>query len=570
MKFAAGLIKIFSGILSAFVFGAFLYYTYQYQITKDADNLFTANLALAVFLISSVTFALLFVLFDVYQNKNTESELAKLLKGADLTKNSENSNITDLLVKIASFNNQTNQLLDHRLTEINTGLSSLNNSSEVNSTNFQSSLEQLTAICGEISQYVDNIKNENTKENQRNAGHNGNFDVLVATVSRLSSDLNDLNGRLLDVVNQISKNVTTSIQSHTDIDNEIKDLLKEILMAKNGETTASALPVSEPAADVAAVEYEDKDEPAPQSVADFYKERFKDIKENQEEQTEAAPEEVTEDTEILQGNEQRIDNLLNTPEQTETFAPQPLDLTEPQEDAQAEKQAADETTEIEEKEPWNAPLDKEISAAEQEYMPQPAEDNDSASEQNSFAEPIVNNFDNADEPVFSNTPVTDETIDTPLDFDVNTDISDSFELPTESETPASSAQPNYFAESKTEPYFEQPVAAVASEPAPASDFSLAASDPFNPSPEHFEDLKQAAQTSDADSVSLDLQDEKPVSMDLPNEESNVKLDDIFNDDFANEMANLDILKDDNNNKNTGEISVEDLLADDNDPYNPNK
>lgn len=83
-------------------------------------------------------------------------------------------------------------------------------------------------------------------------------------------------------------------------------------------------------------------------------------------------------------------------------------------------------------------------------------------------------------------------------------------------------------------------------------------------------MKQAVQTSGADSVSLDLQDEEPVSMDLPNEESNVKLDDIFNDDFANEMANLDILKDDNNNKNTGEISVEDLLADDNDPYNPNK
>ena len=78
------------------------------------------------------------------------------------------------------------------------------------------------------------------------------------------------------------------------------------------------------------------------------------------------------------------------------------------------------------------------------------------------------------------------------------------------------------------------------------------------------------QTSGAAPVSLDLQDEEPVSLDLPNEESNVKLDDIFNDDFASEMADLDILKDDTNNQNTGEISVEDLLADDKDPYNPNK
>lgn len=568
MKFAAGLIKIFSGMLSAFVFGAFLYYTYQYQITKEADNLFTANLALVVFLISSVTFALLFVLFDVYQNKNTESDLVKLLKGTDLTKNSENSNITDLLVKIASFNNQTNQLLDHRLNEINTGLSSLNNSSEVNSTNFQSSLEQLTTICGEISQYVDNIKTENAKENQRNAGHSGNFDVLVATVSRLSSDLNDLNGRLLDVVNQISKNVTASIQSHTDIDNEIKNLLKELLMAKNGETPAPVLPVSEPVADVATVADEEENEPAPQSVADFYEERFKDIKENQEEQAEAAPVEVTEDTEVLQGNEQRIDNLLNTPEQTETFAPQSLDLTKPQEDVIVEKQAAEETAEQEAKEPWTEPLSAEINDAEQEYMPQTAEEATPAPAQSALSEPTANNFDNAAEPVFSNTPITDETIDTPLDFDVNTDISDSFELPTEAETSDLSAPLDYFAESKTEPYFEQPAESAVSEPAPASDFSLAASDPFNPSPEHFEDMKQAATTNDTAPISLDLQDEEPVSLDLPNEESNVKLDDIFNDDFANEMANLDILKD--NNKNAGEISVEDLLADDNDPYNPNK
>ena len=48
MKFAAGLIKIFSGILSAVVFGAFLYYTYQYQITQEHTDLFIADITLAV------------------------------------------------------------------------------------------------------------------------------------------------------------------------------------------------------------------------------------------------------------------------------------------------------------------------------------------------------------------------------------------------------------------------------------------------------------------------------------------------------------------------------------------
>ena len=279
MKFAAGLIKIFSGVLSAFVFGAFLYYTYQYQTTKDADNLFTANIALVVFLISSVTFALLFIVFDIYQNKNNESDLVKLLKGTDLNRNTENSNITDLLVKIASFNNQTNQLLDGHFKELTTGINNLNNKSDLNGTNFQNTLQQLTAICGEISQYVDNIKTENAKENQRNAGQSGSFDVLVATVSRLSSDLNDLNGRMLDVVNQISKNVTTSIQSHTYIDNEIKELLQKILLAKNNVNTSEIIsesPVSTPALTPATTKnIEDEIGEAPQSVADFYEEHLK-------------------------------------------------------------------------------------------------------------------------------------------------------------------------------------------------------------------------------------------------------------------------------------------------------
>ena len=103
-----------------------------------------------------------------------------------------------------------------------------------------------------------------------------------------------------------------------------------------------------------------------------------------------------------------------------------------------------------------------------------------------------------------------------------------------------------------------------------SSFSLEATDPFNPSPKHFEDLAGKQPLADEKPISLDLEDEEPVSLDLPNEESNVKLDDIFNDNFASEMADLDILKDNGNNQNEDKISVEDLLADDNDPYNPNK
>ncbi len=566
MKFAAGLIKIFSGMLSAVVFGAFLYYTYQYQITQEHTDLFIADIALAVFLISAVTFALLFILFDVYQNKNTESNLVKLLKGTDFGKNNENSNITDLLVKIASLNNQTNQLLDSRLNEINTGLNSLNNSSEVNNTNLQSSLEQLATICGEISKYVDNIKTEKSKDRQFAVSNSGNFDLLIATVSALSTDFKDMNGHLIDAVNRINHYIKSSIKDHTNIDNDIKDLLKEILSEKNSNNTNRNLPVVEPeqpTMDIAAAAKEGTNEPAPQSIADFYEERFKEINEDQAERNENAPAEVTEDSEVLQENEQRIDSLLSTPEQAETFAPQPQDFTVSQEDMQVEKQADAETATAEEKEPWNTALGEEISTAEQEYLPQ----QNTTAEEPVVEEPVIAETV-ADEPVVEE-PVIAETVETPVDFDVNTAVSDSFEAPAEVESPNISESVTTIDEPHVEPYFEQPVETTISEPASVDDFSLAASDPFNPSPEHFADLKQA-NTDNTASTSFDLQDEEPVSIDLPNEESNVKLDDIFNDDFASEIADLDILKDDANNQNAGEISVEDLLADDKDPYNPNK
>lgn len=561
MKFAAALIKIFSGTLSAIVFGAFLYYTYQYQISKDTEYLFTANMALIVFLISSVCFALLFVLFDVYQSKNTESDLVKLLKSSDLNGNSEKTNIADLLVKIASSSNMTNQILDGHFKELNNGLNTLNNSSEINGTNFQATLDQLTVICGEISQYVDSIKNENVKENQRAAGHSGNFDVLVTTVSRLSSDLNNLNGRLLDVVNQISKNVTASIQSHTDIDNEIKELLQKILLAKNGENPDIKSNMLQSPDNNPQPAEDETNESEPQSVADFYEQHFKDIQENEEEKNEAAPAEISADADVLNENENRIDELLTTPVSDEVITPQSLDLTEHQSEIFTEDKIADDAALQEAQNPWEQPMAEEIHDAEQEY---------SQSSENTEL-PILTADDTdimQDNPETTIDSTTNSETSAKLTENQNTDsvssLTENSELPAEIESSplieeqnktASGLELASYEKPVNEPYFEQTPVKNST-----NDFSLEASDPFNPSPEHYADISLTPQTAD----------EEPVSLDAPNKDSNVKLDDIFNDNFAMEMADLDILKDDNNNKNTGEISVEDLLADDKDPYNPNK
>ena len=561
MKFAAALIKIFSGTLSAIVFGAFLYYTYQYQISKDTEYLFTANMALIVFLISSVCFALLFVLFDVYQSKNTESDLIKLLKSSDLNGNSEKTNIADLLVKIASSSNMTNQILDGHFKELNNGLNTLNNSSEINGTNFQATLDQLTVICGEISQYVDSIKNENVKENQHAAGHSGNFDVLVTTVSRLSSDLNNLNGRLLDVVNQISKNVTASIQSHTDIDNEIKELLQKILLAKNGENPDIKSNMLQSPDNNPQPAEDETTESEPQSVADFYEQHFKDIQENEEEKSEAAPAEISADADVLNENENRIDELLTTPVSDEVITPQSLDLTEHQSEIFTEDKIADDAALQEAQNPWEQPMADEIHDAEQEY---------SQSSENTEL-PILTADDTDimhDNPETTIDSTTNSETSAKLTENQNTDVASSLtensELPAEIESSplieeqnktASGLELASYEKPVNEPYFEQTPVKNST-----NDFSLEASDPFNPSPEHYADISLTPQTAD----------EEPVSLDAPNKDSNVKLDDIFNDNFAMEMADLDILKDDNNNQNTGEISVEDLLADDKDPYNPNK
>lgn len=561
MKFAAALIKIFSGTLSAIVFGAFLYYTYQYQISKDTEYLFTANMALIVFLISSVCFALLFVLFDVYQSKNTESDLVKLLKSSDLNGNSEKTNIADLLVKIASSSNMTNQILDGHFKELNNGLNTLNNSSEINGTNFQATLDQLTVICGEISQYVDSIKNENVKENQRAAGHSGNFDVLVTTVSRLSSDLNNLNGRLLDVVNQISKNVTASIQSHTDIDNEIKELLQKILLAKNGENPDIKLNMLQSPDNNPQPAEDETNESEPQSVADFYEQHFKDIQENEEEKNEAAPAEISADADVLNENENRIDELLTTPVSDEVITPQSLDLTEHQSEIFTEDKIADDAALQEAQNPWEQPMADEIHDAEQEY---------SQSSENTEL-PILTADDTDimhDNPETSIDFTTNSETSAKLTENQNTDAASSLtensELPAEIESSPLIEEQNKTASGLDLASYEKPVNEPYFEQTPVknstNDFSLEASDPFNPSPEHYANISLTPQTAD----------EEPVSLDAPNKDSNVKLDDIFNDNFAMEMADLDILKDDNNNKNTEEISVEDLLADDKDPYNPNK
>lgn len=535
MKFAATLIKIFSGVLSAIVFGVFLYYTYQYQLTQETSNLLIANIALIVFLISSLVFALLFLTFDAYQNKGIGELFIRSLENGSLESNSKQNKIQDILSRISFTEDRANQMLENHFQMLNNGLKSLNNNSTENTTNLQTTLNQLIAICEQISEYVGNIKTENAKEIERNAGHSGNFAVLVSTVSRLSSDINDLNGRLLDVVNQISRNVTTSIQSHTDIDNEIKDLLQKILLTRTdnsqlanqqSDTLAQSSSDKKQTTFSEALETplpEKANEPQPQSIADFYEERFTQKQNDSEEKSTDIPVEVEEDDDVIQENEQRIDELINSPLQESVLSPEADDKTEHQQEVIIEDNVADDVAQKEEKLPWEEPLSTEIKNAQQEFMSSNDKTSDEFSDNNIINEepttpPSLENTSQTSVNVFSETPKNEPHFD---------EISQNSLQKTDN-----SAQ--------QEPHFDN--------------FSIVATDPFNPPADYF-----------------DEKDTEPV-LNIPQEEekeNEVKLDTIFNDNLANELADLDILKD-NPSLENNKISVEDLLADEKDPLNPNK
>ncbi|MDO4162458.1 MAG: hypothetical protein Q4D80_05605 [Pseudomonadota bacterium] len=496
MKFAATLIKIFCGGLSAFFFGAFLYYTYQYQLTQESSNLMIANIALIIFLVSSLIFALLFIIFDAYQNRNLSDLLAKALQntGSKLQEDNGNTNVVDLLSHISSYNNQINL----QLQSLNNGLNSINDAAAANSANLQNSFNQLSEICGKISHYVDSIKNENQKENERNAGRTGDLAVLISTVSRLSSDINNLNGRLLDVVNQISQNITTSIHSHTNIDNEIKGLLQKIISSKDTISDNNNT-VDVPATDTSVIPQSPEDILAEsdtssdlQSVADFYEQRTGTIT-AEESDFSPEPENITIDNDVRQKNEERIEELLTAPK-TDISVDEPLsDRNEPQEKI----------------------LPETITEPEIPVQNQP----------------------NNDEPLPA------ESFNDGQKFTAS-ELSEQFDTPAE---PQQNDIYSDFAAAYTAAEADIPAASEI----PADAFSIEASDPFNPP---------------ADYLAEKSVNDAPVSLDIPEENTThdkAVLDNIFDDKFAAEISDLDILKDDKDISAADTLSVEDLLADTN-------
>jgi len=460
MKFAAGLIKIFSGLLSAFIFGIFLYYTYMCQSSGgDLVYMQVANVALILFLISAVTFALIFVVFDAYQNVKVGEAVIKKING--VADSEQKPGMTDdVFGKFAEKQNSANLIISSGLNAIEENLKQLNASTKGAAEQTTNTLTQL-ALFGE--QIVAALNSGNDKPAE---DHSGELSVLVRTVAKLSSDLNSLNGKTLDAIKNIADNVG-KITEKNKKENDLENLSSPVAGFSDSYSDS---PVNQ----------DEAEEIPPVSVADFYGERFNSVK--------------TGDISPAEENRNEEEEIPAVP--VDRFAAETPDIY-----ANPVTDAVSETEEIP-----AAPVDR-------------------------FA---------AETPDIYANPVTDA-------------VSETEEIPAAPVDRFATETPDIYADALSVPDVPE-----ISEGPLADNYSLAADDPFNP-PADYQNEQVSLAPSEEDTVSelTDLQSQQVDSE---------RLNSIFNDNFASEMADLDILKDaapqnGTDISATDEIDLDSLLSD---------
>ena len=217
MKFAVTLIKLFSGLLSAVILGAFIYYLQLYVQTKDNANLVISNIAFILFIISSITFALIFMAYDAYSNKNSGDntiikDIMEKLKDIKGTSEADNSaTIVSSLQKLSLSNNDNNNTIIENFKSLSGYMQTLND-------NLTASIEEQKSVSEQISSNITNLQQE--KNNTSADDLNNKLDTLLQTVANLSTDINNLNGRTLDIIHDINKNISEIANNQ----NAIKDI----------------------------------------------------------------------------------------------------------------------------------------------------------------------------------------------------------------------------------------------------------------------------------------------------------------------------------------------------------
>ena len=541
MKFAITLIKAISGLLSVGLFGAFVYYTYLYQQNQEITNLTNANISLIMFLLSAVVLALLFITHDAYQTKGLGDALMKSIiekiNGPETDENSTKESLKEILQQISATGAENNQIMNSRMQEINDCLDKLNTITSTSSEQMNNTFVSLQNTCEQISSYVNIIKQE--KEKEPKSDHSGDFAVLITTLSKLSSDLTNLNNLNLEALNKISTNINQIISHHNEMNDDVRAISDKMNYLHPELRSCPVTTISQP------IETDEELE-APESIADFYADDFTNN--------------TFDNNDIITDEEPVIEDIVTDEEPiVEEFVTDEEPIIEDvmtDEEPVIEDIVTDEEPIVEEFVTDEEPVIEDVMTDEEPVIEEkpkekPTFDTDyyKADEDTIFGVPtdkipMYEHNPNKKSELFAletdtpfGTPLSDEmpTYDPSLEPKEKIDLS----FDTESQFGTSDGEGN--------PMYEEPEEKT----------SFEATDPYGiPSSEKMPTFEPPVEKEEKIDLSFDTESQFGA---IPENDDEKKLETIFNEDFASEMSELDILKDEEPTQIEEDIDISTLL-----------
>ena len=563
MKFVLALVRLLGILLSICLFCAFLYFAFINQQGENAKMFSYGSLILFVF--STVITSLISVSFENYQNKKQNSaifdkindKLQEINTTPQTNTEPQEDRVTPFLEKLTTDGSNTAEAIHLGFEKITKQLASLQEANSAKNVNFGfesinnrlneiqqastsqteqifSSLSGITALPEQISALIANIGGTAT------GGNAPEIEVLQQTVSQIGEEMGQNNSQTIDTINKLKTDIAdlqakqqTAAAKLDDIITKLDYLLPVIQeMADNGisvsPATAAAIPVAEPAVKEEPVAVEPVAEPAVEEepvavepIAEPATEEapvvVESVAEPATEETPVAVEPVaepaTEETPVIVESvaEPVVEKAPSVPAPTET-----IDLAE------------------------------FLAGTDETPMSLDGEDNSWTS----------GGVVPADHPEYE----ASDPFGVPAKHNISKLLPD-IEGKTDPDTYASETPFGSSGQGSTE--------GLPDLPGPTNPAMLESDDPYGipsdgPKPEAPIDRGElqadnpfGIAPTNADTASTDA-DTNPTDVNAPSGEDHSPLDAIFNEQFASDMADLDILKDDTDTTNATDNNFEEI------------
>ena len=426
------------------------------------------------------------------------------INGPETDENSTKESLKEILQQISATGAENNQIMNSRMQEINDCLDKLNTITSTSSEQMNNTFVSLQNTCEQISSYVNIIKQE--KEKEPKSDHSGDFAVLITTLSKLSSDLTNLNNLNLEALNKISTNINQIISHHNEMNDDVRAISDKMNYLHPELRSCPVTTISQP------IETDEELE-APESIADFYADDFTNN--------------TFDNNDIITDEEPVIEDIVTDEEPiVEEF------VTD--EEPIIEDVMTDEEPVIEEKPKEKPTFDTDYYKADEDTIFGVPTDKIPMYEHNPNKKSELFALE-TDTPF--GTPLSDEmpTYDPSLEPKEKIDLS----FDTESQFGTSDGEGN--------PMYEEPEEKT----------SFEATDPYGiPSSEKMPTFEPPVEKEEKIDLSFDTESQFGA---IPENDDEKKLETIFNEDFASEMSELDILKDEEPTQIEEDIDISTLL-----------